>query len=46
MLDFLLNKVQKQSFTDVPQSVCSKKFGKIHMKALDLEYFFNKVADL
>ena len=39
-------KLQKQSFADVLQNRCSKKFRKFHRKIPVLEYLFNKVAGL
>ena len=41
-----LNRVQKQSFADVLQNGCSKKFYNIHKKTLVLESLFNKAAGL
>ena len=34
---------KKQSFADVPQTMCSQKFRKFHRKPLVLESLFNKV---
>ena len=39
-------KLQKQSFTDILQNRCSKKFSNFHRKIHVSEYLFNKVADL
>ena len=39
-------KLQKQSFADILQSRCSKKFCKFDRKTPVLESLFNKVAGL
>ena len=41
-----ISEIQRKSFTDVLQNRCSKKFCSVYRKALVLESFFNKHADL
>ena len=41
---FFIEHLQKQSFADVLQNSCSKKFCKLHRKALVLQSLFKKLA--